>query len=291
MSEFPSDSAEPIITIGTLAEKLEVSVASIRRYEEEGLLIPCRTVSGHRMYSTEDLPRVRAIRHLMQDAGLNVEGIRRLQALIPCWRITSCAEELRKDCPSYLGAEKACWMFRKTRGTESVCRLCPVYRCGTLELLDLKHVLRLELENSPAPPGSDRPRIPGEIAMSAKKILIVEDEQDVAKYLSALLQDNGFQTLIAYNGKQGMEIALRDKPDLISLDVSMPEESGVRLYRNLQENDSTKAVPVVIVTGVDHAFKNFIETRKQVKPPDAYFDKPIDKEQYLQKIRALLGME
>ena len=120
-----------------------------------------------------------------------------------------------------------------------------------------------------------------------KKILIVEDEPDVAAYLSTLLIDNGYSTIIAEDGKQGYEYVLREKPDLISLDVSMPKESGVRMYRDLQENPATAGIPVVIVTGISDEFRRFITSRKQVKPPDAYFEKPIDKQIFLDAIKKL----
>ena len=75
---------------------------------------------------------------------------------------------------------------------------------------------------------------------------------------------------------------------LIVLDISMPEESGVRVFRNLQGDEQTTGIPVVIMTGISHEFKRFIETRRQVHPPAGYFDKPPDREQLLAKINELL---
>ena len=57
-----------------------------------------------------------------------------------------------------------------------------------------------------------------------KKILVVDDEKDVCTYLATLLKDNGFDVLIATNGKEAVDIALKNNPDLISLDITMPEE-------------------------------------------------------------------
>lgn len=123
----------------------------------------------------------------------------------------------------------------------------------------------------------------------ARKILIVEDEPDVMKYLNSLLTDNGFTVMTATDGKEGMEIAGRESPDLISLDITMPNESGVRMLRNLHDEPSTSSIPVVIVTGVDPQFKDFIEKRKQVNPPTAYFEKPINQADYIAKIKEILG--
>ena len=123
---------------------------------------------------------------------------------------------------------------------------------------------------------------------ASKKILIVDDEPSVVAYLMAFLGDNGFDTVSAANGREGYEKACAEKPDLICLDITMPEESGVRMYRKLLENPETENIPVFVVTGISHEFKSFIETRKQVRPPAAYFDKPIDQQEFLQKVKDVL---
>ena len=121
-----------------------------------------------------------------------------------------------------------------------------------------------------------------------KKILIIDDEEDVLTYLSVFFADNGFKVLEARNGKEGVEKAFSENPDIITLDVSMPEESGVKALRELQENKITKETPVIIVTGVASDFKRFIETRKQVHPPEGYFEKPVDRDELLKKVKELL---
>lgn len=125
--------------------------------------------------------------------------------------------------------------------------------------------------------------------MSAKRtILIVEDEADQVAYLKALFEDDGFEVVSAVNGLDGFEKAKSLHPDLITLDISMPEESGVRMFRDLQADRSTDGIPVIIVTGISHDFKRFIETRRHLRPPAGYFDKPPDREQLLAKIHGLL---
>jgi len=123
-----------------------------------------------------------------------------------------------------------------------------------------------------------------------KKILIIDDEEDVITYLSAFFTDNGFITISAKNGKDGFQKAKTEKPDIITLDISMPEESGVKALRDLQTNESTKNTPIIMVTGVSIDMKRFIETRRQVHPPEGYFEKPIDREALLEKIKELLKM-
>ena len=126
-------------------------------------------------------------------------------------------------------------------------------------------------------------------SQSGRTILVVDDEADVLTFVTTLLEDNGFSVITAGNGKEGFAKAKSEKPDLILLDISMPEESGVRMYRNLREDKETAAIPVIMLTGVSHDFKRFIETRHQVPPPDGYFDKPPDRDQLLAKINELTG--
>jgi two-component system cell cycle response regulator DivK len=66
---------------------------------------------------------------------------------------------------------------------------------------------------------------------TARKILIIDDETSVVTYLETLLQDEGFETVTAANGKEGLEKAKSAKPDLVTLDITMPEKSGVKFYR------------------------------------------------------------
>jgi DNA-binding response OmpR family regulator len=124
----------------------------------------------------------------------------------------------------------------------------------------------------------------------AKQILIVEDEPDEVAYLKTLFTDAGFRVISAANGHDGFEKAKAEHPDLITLDISMPEESGVRLFRDLQGDGDTANIPVVMITGVTHDFKHFIENRRQVHPPAGYFDKPPDREQLLAKINEILSV-
>jgi CheY-like chemotaxis protein len=129
----------------------------------------------------------------------------------------------------------------------------------------------------------------------AKRILIVDDEPDVVTYLETLLQDNGYETTTAADGAAALEKVKTERPDLVTLDISMPEKSGVRFYRDVKENPELAALPVVIVTAVTgfgadpNEFKRFISTRKQVPPPDGFVAKPIDQQELLGVIKKILA--
>lgn len=114
-----------------------------------------------------------------------------------------------------------------------------------------------------------------------KTILIIDDEPDTLTYFSTLLQDNGFATILAENGEEALKKIKETKPDLITLDISMPETSGVRCYRELRENENWKSIPVIMITGISEDFRGFISSRRQVPPPDGYLSKPVDEGQLI----------
>ena len=128
------------------------------------------------------------------------------------------------------------------------------------------------------------------MSKTSKKILIVDDEPDMLSFLATFLQDNGFEIISAVDGKDCFEKAKKFHPDLITLDISMPEESGVKAFRNIQETEETKDIPVIIITGISKDFKKFIHTRKHVQPPIAYIEKPIDTSELLAKINEILKL-
>jgi CheY-like chemotaxis protein len=123
---------------------------------------------------------------------------------------------------------------------------------------------------------------------SMKTILVVDDEPDIIAFLTTLLEDNGFKAISARDGVEAMKAMQDARPDLVSLDITMPEKSGVKFYRELKSDPAYRKVPVIIVTGVSDEFEKFISTRKQVPPPEGYISKPIEEAAYLKKIRELL---
>ncbi|MGD8395618.1 MAG: response regulator [Candidatus Eiseniibacteriota bacterium] len=122
-----------------------------------------------------------------------------------------------------------------------------------------------------------------------KKILIVDDEADERDWLSTFFEDSGYDTATAVDGEEGFDKAQKEGIDLITLDISMDNQSGIRMFRNLQENPSTASIPVIMITGVAREFKQYIERARQVHPPDGYFEKPVDRNALLGKVQELIG--
>jgi MerR family transcriptional regulator/heat shock protein HspR len=121
---------DPVISIGTAAAKVNLSVSALRKYEQEGLLIYHRTPTGRRLLSRADLKRIRLIHHMIYDLGLNLEGIRRLLALLPCWKLKPCSKEEREACTAVAESTRPCWMVksRESGRLQATCRDCGVYR-------------------------------------------------------------------------------------------------------------------------------------------------------------------
>ncbi len=127
------------------------------------------------------------------------------------------------------------------------------------------------------------------MAEDAKTVLVVDDDPDAREFLTTVLEDNGFATTTANDGTEAIAAVERATPDLIALDITMPEKSGVAVYRRLKEDDQLKTIPVIVVTGISDDFKNFISSRRQVPPPEGYISKPVDHEQFLKMVQGLLG--
>ena len=123
---------------------------------------------------------------------------------------------------------------------------------------------------------------------SKQTILIIDDEPDTVTYFSSVLEDNGYATVTARNGAEAIERVKQARPDLITLDITMPETSGVRCYRDLRETEAWRTIPVIIITGVSGDFRTFISSRKHVPPPDGYLGKPVDAAELLELVRKLL---
>jgi two-component system alkaline phosphatase synthesis response regulator PhoP len=121
-----------------------------------------------------------------------------------------------------------------------------------------------------------------------KTILVIDDEPDTVVYFSSLLEDNGYSIVTAENGEEGLSKVSESPPDLITLDITMPETSGVRFYRELRNNEDWKSIPVIMITGVSEDFRSFISSRKQIPPPDGYLAKPVKEEDLLDLVKKLL---
>lgn len=129
----------------------------------------------------------------------------------------------------------------------------------------------------------------------AKKVLVVDDEMDVRIFIATLLEAHGYQPALAADGEQGLEMARSLKPALVTLDVMMPKESGIKMYRELKTDPELSDIPVLIISGL--AKKTFLHSQKvldkfrdqQVPTPEGYIEKPPEPEELLEEVRRILG--
>jgi MerR family transcriptional regulator/heat shock protein HspR len=131
--------ADTLYSIGEAADILGVSVPTLRLYEREGLIIPLRKSSKHRLFTRRDIERICCLRETINGKKVSIAGIKRLLSLLPCWKIKNCPSEARVQCPAFLSNEGACWTLRGKAWecATATCRDCLVYAelsdCSTLK--------------------------------------------------------------------------------------------------------------------------------------------------------------
>lgn len=118
-----------------------------------------------------------------------------------------------------------------------------------------------------------------------QKILVVDDEPDIRKYLSLRLKSRNFEVVTARDGVDALEVAAKERPDLVLLDIKMPRLSGYEVLRHLREDPDLTHVPVIFVTA--HADPKLQEQPQDVQADD-FILKPFDMEDMMEKIRRLL---
>lgn len=121
-----------------------------------------------------------------------------------------------------------------------------------------------------------------------KNILIVEDEPDTVTFLTTLLRDNGYTTRSAGDGDEARKLLAAEKPDLVTIDIVMPNKSGVRLYKEMRENPDLKDIPVLFVSGLTD-FKVFMSKIKPLPDPTAFVEKPLEEKAVLEAVKRALG--
>jgi CheY-like chemotaxis protein len=117
------------------------------------------------------------------------------------------------------------------------------------------------------------------------RILLVEDNEMNRDMLSRRLERRGFNVLLAVDGKQGIDMAVEQLPDLILMDMNLPIIDGWEATRTLKANPTTKTIPVIGLTA--HAMSGDRE-KCLAAGCDQYDTKPIDFESLLEKIQSLL---
>jgi twitching motility two-component system response regulator PilH len=128
-----------------------------------------------------------------------------------------------------------------------------------------------------------------------KKALVVDDNPDVRLFSVAVLEKNGYTPLEAEDGESGLRMIKAEKPDLVILDVLMPRQSGVRLYRELKTAKSLKDIKVIVLGEITK--KAFLRSQKaltefgdaEVPEPEIYLEKPVEPEELAEAVKKVRG--
>ena len=117
------------------------------------------------------------------------------------------------------------------------------------------------------------------------KVVIVEDEKDLAELLAFNLQKEGWQTMVALDGKSGLELITAELPDLVILDLMLPELTGIEVCRQLRRQERTAAIPVIMVTAKGEEIDRVVGFEVGA---DDYLVKPFSTRELLLRIKAIL---
>jgi len=121
--------------------------------------------------------------------------------------------------------------------------------------------------------------------MSMKRVLVVEDVEFNRDLVVQLLEDE-YEILTATNGAEGLEVALRERPDLILMDLSLPVMDGWEATRRIKANETLRGIPIIALSA--HAMKGD-EDRARESGCDDYLSKPLDEDLLFQKLAKFLG--
>ena len=116
------------------------------------------------------------------------------------------------------------------------------------------------------------------------KVLVVDDEADVRKFITAVLEKRGYETITAEDGRHAFEVAKREMPSAIILDLQMPNQSGTDFFRKLSKDDDLGQIPVIVVSGL-------AGRHLAVRKPFAVFDKPIVPDEFGETVDRALGLQ
>ena len=123
--------------------------------------------------------------------------------------------------------------------------------------------------------------------MAKRKVLIIDDNLTICKLLASRLTANDFMVVIASNGPEGLEKAAAERPDIILLDITMPDMDGVEVGMKLRKEHYTKSIPIIMLTA--HGERTIINLTEERFKPEGYVIKPFNPEKLLEEIERVLS--
>jgi two-component system, OmpR family, response regulator VicR len=123
--------------------------------------------------------------------------------------------------------------------------------------------------------------------INIKVILCIEDEQEMIDLMRLILSRRGFEILGANGGKEGLEIIRKNHPDLVLLDLMMPEMDGWEVYQQMKADETTKDIPVIVVTAKAQSIDKVLGLH--IAKVDDYIAKPFSPQELLASVDSVLG--
>ncbi len=121
----------------------------------------------------------------------------------------------------------------------------------------------------------------------ANKIMVVDDEPDVVDLVKLVLESDGFDVVTAYSGKEALEKIGKEMPDLVLLDIMMPQMDGWEVYSRIRANPKTKDIPVAMLTAKSQSIDKMIGLH--VVKVDDYITKPFGRSELLERVKKILA--
>jgi DNA-binding response OmpR family regulator len=146
-----------------------------------------------------------------------------------------------------------------------------------------------------------------------KKVLVVDDDKNAVRFMSVMLDENGYEPIVAHDGREGLQKIEENDIDLIVLDVMMPKKTGFVLFKELKRKNEYKDIPILMLTAVAaslteldaqeedtferpydslrEALRKTIEEMRESGDvrPEMFVDKPVDPDGFLKRVRELIG--
>lgn len=126
----------------------------------------------------------------------------------------------------------------------------------------------------------------------AKKILVVDDEPDLVEAVSIILESKGYAVVKAYGGVEGLKKAKSEKPDLIVLDVMMPDKDGYEVCKELKADATYRSMPILLLTAVISNIPTSKYTQEMGLETEAddFVVKPVEPQELVKRVEALLSL-
>lgn len=121
----------------------------------------------------------------------------------------------------------------------------------------------------------------------SKTVLLVEDDEMLNAMYKAKFEKEGYAVVTAFNGSEGLKMALANHPDIVLLDIIMPKMDGFAALKKMQKNDSTKAIPVILLTNLGQ--EEDIKKGKELGAADYFIKANHTPQEVVEKVQKLIG--